>query len=57
MAYYTNIFSPETYQAFTNSDKTIAGFRIRKVNKLKHLDRMTDAVLDDYAELLQSSIL
>lgn len=37
MAYYTNIFSPETYQAFTNSDKTIAGFRIRQEGLAKKL--------------------
>ncbi|OCG67327.1 hypothetical protein A9G41_10590 [Gilliamella sp. Nev5-1] len=30
MAYYTNIFSPETYQAFMNSDKTVSGFRVRQ---------------------------
>lgn len=30
MAYYTNIFSPETYQAFTRSDKTVSGFRVRQ---------------------------
>lgn len=27
MAYYTNLFSPETYEAFSRSDKTISGFR------------------------------
>jgi predicted RNA-binding protein len=30
MAYYTNIFSPETYQSFMNSDKTVSGFRVRQ---------------------------
>lgn len=38
MTYYTNIFSPETYHAFTYSDKSISGFRIRQeglANKLK----------------------
>ena len=37
MAYYTNIFSPETYQAFTHSDKTIAGFLIRQESLAKKL--------------------
>ena len=27
MAYYIDIFSPDTYQAFSNSDKSISGFR------------------------------
>lgn len=27
MAYYTNLFSPETFIAFENSDRTISGFR------------------------------
>lgn len=30
MAYYTNIFSPETYEAFRRSDRTITGFRMRQ---------------------------
>jgi hypothetical protein len=30
MAYYIDLFSPETYQAFTNSDKKISGFRNRQ---------------------------
>jgi len=31
MAYYLNLFSPETYEAFTRSDRTISGFRERQV--------------------------
>ena len=27
MAYYTNLFSPETYEAFSKSDRSISGFR------------------------------
>ena len=27
MRYFTNLFSPETYEAFTRSDRTITGFR------------------------------
>ena len=30
MAYYVNLFSPETYEAFTRSDRTVAGFRERQ---------------------------
>lgn len=29
MAYYTDLFSPETYEAFSESDRTISGFRMR----------------------------
>lgn len=29
MAYYINLFSPDTYQAFSKSDQTISGFRDR----------------------------
>lgn len=32
MAYYINLFSPETYEAFTKSDKSISGFRTRQEN-------------------------
>ena len=32
MAYYTDLFSPETYEAFTQSDKSISGFRPRQKN-------------------------
>ena len=30
MAYYLNLFSPETYEAFTQSDRTTSGFRQRQ---------------------------
>jgi hypothetical protein len=30
MAYYIDLFSPETYQSFTNSDKSVSGFRDRQ---------------------------
>ena len=30
MAYYIDLFSPETYGAFTSSDRTISGFRMRQ---------------------------
>ncbi len=32
MAYYIDLFSPETYEAFSKSDRTISGFRIRHRN-------------------------
>ena len=32
MAYYVDLFSPETYEAFTRSDRSISGFRARQVN-------------------------
>lgn len=30
MAYYLDLFSPDTYEAFSRSDRTISGFRIRQ---------------------------
>lgn len=30
MAYYIDLFSPDTFQAFTNSDKNVSGFRERQ---------------------------
>lgn len=30
MAYYTDLFSPETYGAFTSSDRSVSGFRMRQ---------------------------
>jgi len=32
MAYYTNLFSPETYEVFTKSGQGISGFRVRQEN-------------------------
>ena len=32
MAYYTDLFSPETYEAFTQSDQRISGFNPRQKN-------------------------
>jgi len=43
MKYYTDLFSPETYQAFANSDRTISGFRKRQksfVERLKVGDKL-----------------
>lgn len=35
MAYYINLFSPETYEIFTNSDRKISGFRLRQSHMAK----------------------
>lgn len=32
MAYYLDIFSPETYETFTASDRSVSGYRIRQLN-------------------------
>lgn len=43
MAYYLDLFSPETFEAFTNSDRTVSGFRRRQRNaaaKMKPGDKM-----------------
>ena len=37
MAYYIDLFSPETYQAFSNSDRSISGFRSRHENLAKRI--------------------
>lgn len=37
MAYYTDLFSPMTYEAFSNSDRTITGFRKRHQNLAKNI--------------------
>src|SRR5262245_48915185 len=29
MVYYLNLFSPETYEGFSRSDRTVTGFRMR----------------------------
>ena len=38
MAYYLNLFSPETYEAFSNSDRRISGFRPRQRNASKRIE-------------------
>ena len=37
MAYFLNLFSPETYEAFTNSSQDISGFRLRHQNAASRL--------------------
>jgi hypothetical protein len=32
MAYFLNLFSPETYEAFGKSEQNVSGFRIRQKN-------------------------
>jgi hypothetical protein len=42
MRYYTNLFSPETYEAFSRSDRSISGFRVRQrkaASRVKEGDR------------------
>ena len=38
MAYYTDLFSPATYEAFTNSSQDISGFRPRQLNAAKQVN-------------------
>ncbi len=38
MAYYIDLFSPETYEAFSNSDRSISGFRARHEGLAKRID-------------------
>ena len=38
MNYYTDLFSPETYLAFTNSDRSISGFRRRQKSYVDRLE-------------------
>lgn len=43
MAYYLDLFSPETYEAFKGSDQTVSGFRSRQqnaANRLKTGDKL-----------------
>jgi predicted RNA-binding protein len=37
MAYWLNLFSPETYEAFTRSDRSVSGFRERQKNQAKRV--------------------
>jgi predicted RNA-binding protein len=37
MAYYLDMFSPETYEAFSKTDKTITGFRRRQSTQAKRI--------------------
>jgi len=32
MAYYIDLFSPETYETFSKSDRDVSGFRLRQEN-------------------------
>jgi predicted RNA-binding protein len=38
MAYYLDLFSPETYEAFSRSDQTISGFRPRQRNAAQRVN-------------------
>ncbi len=35
MAYYLNLFSPETHRAFSESNRDISGFRLRQLKVAK----------------------
>ena len=37
MAYFLDLFSPETYETFGKSDRNISGFRIRQLNAAKKI--------------------
>lgn len=39
MAYYTNLFSPETYEAFSKSDRTITGFQESQWSAARRIQR------------------
>jgi hypothetical protein len=39
MKYYLQLFSPETYEAFGRSDRTISGFRTRQRNAASRVER------------------
>ncbi len=38
MTYFTDLFSPETYEAFTNSAQDISGFRMRQQNMARRVE-------------------
>ena len=37
MAYNLDLFSPETYEAFARSDRSISGFRMRQLNVARRI--------------------
>ncbi len=39
MAYYLNLFSPETYEAYKRSDQSVSGFRMRQRNAAERIAR------------------
>ena len=46
MAYFMDLFSPETYEAFNASDRSVSGFRPRQ----KQTSHLSDTVMGEYAE-------
>ena len=38
MAYFLNLFSPETYEAFRKSDMSVSGFRISQQNAASRIN-------------------
>lgn len=39
MSYWLNLFSPETYEAYSESDRTVSGFRLRQRNQAQKMER------------------
>jgi hypothetical protein len=37
MAYYLDLFSPETYEAFGKSDRSVSGFRMRQLKSAQRI--------------------
>jgi predicted RNA-binding protein len=37
MAYYLDLYSPDTYETFSATDRTITGFRKRQINIAKKI--------------------
>jgi hypothetical protein len=38
MDYFLDLFSPETYEAFSRSDRTVSGFRIRQIKPARRIN-------------------
>jgi predicted RNA-binding protein len=38
MTYYINLFSPETYETFTKSNREVSGFRPRQENAASRIE-------------------
>ena len=56
MRYYLDLFSPETYEAFSQSDRTVSGFRLRQrrqADRIRPGDRFLcymTKLLDEYTD-------
>jgi hypothetical protein len=47
MAYFIDLFSPETYDAFKRSSRDVSGFRLRHKNMADRVKRGDTLVLPD----------